>query len=250
MSQTVMVTGMVLSTAPIGEYDRRIVLLTKERGKLSAFAKGARRQNSALMGMTNPFSFGQFTLYEGRTAYNLMQANISNYFMEFSTDFEGAYYGFYFMEFADYYTREYNDETQMLKLLYQSLRALVSKKFPYELIRCIFELKTLVINGEYPEVFQCTNCGAKDRGMVFSSKNHGLVCEECQSLASDGIALDDSTLYTLQYIVSSPIEKLYTFTVSKEVLLRLQKMMKQYLGMYVDKQFKSLEILEMCVGKA
>lgn len=250
MSQTVMVTGMVLSAAPIGEYDRRIVLLTKERGKLSAFAKGARRQNSALMGMTNPFSFGQFTLYEGRTAYNLMQANISNYFMEFSTDFEGAYYGFYFMEFADYYTREYNDETQMLKLLYQSLRALVSKKFPYELIRCIFELKTLVINGEYPEVFQCTNCGAKDRGMVFSSKNHGLVCEECQSLASDGIALDDSTLYTLQYIVSSPIEKLYTFTVSKEVLLRLQKMMKQYLGMYVDKQFKSLEILEMCVGKA
>lgn len=250
MSQTVMVTGMVLSAAPIGEYDRRIVLLTKERGKLSAFAKGARRQNSALMGMTNPFSFGQFTLYEGRTAYNLMQANISNYFMELSTDFEGAYYGFYFMEFADYYTREYNDETQMLKLLYQSLRALVSKKFPYELIRCIFELKTLVINGEYPEVFQCTNCGAKDRGMVFSSKNHGLVCEECQSLASDGIALDDSTLYTLQYIVSSPIEKLYTFTVSKEVLLRLQKMMKQYLGMYVDKQFKSLEILEMCVGKA
>lgn len=250
MSQTVMVTGMVLSAAPIGEYDRRIVLLTKERGKLSAFAKGARRQNSALMGMTNPFSFGQFTLYEGRTAYNLMQANISNYFMELSTDFEGAYYGFYFMEFADYYTREYNDETQMLKLLYQSLRALVSKKFPYELIRCIFELKTLVINGEYPEVFQCTNCGAKDRGMVFSSKNHGLVCEECQSLASDGIALDDSTLYTLQYIVSSPIEKLYTFAVSKEVLLRLKKMMKQYLGMYVDKQFKSLEILEMCVGKA
>lgn len=250
MSQTVMVTGMVLSTAPIGEYDRRIVLLTKERGKLSAFAKGARRQNSALMGMTNPFSFGQFTLYEGRTAYNLMQANISNYFMELSTDFEGAYYGFYFMEFADYYTREYNDETQMLKLLYQSLRALVSKKFPYELIRCIFELKTLVINGEYPEVFQCTSCGAKDRGMVFSSKNHGLVCEECQSLASDGIALDDSTLYTLQYIVSSPIEKLYTFAVSKEVLFRLQKMMKQYLGMYVDKQFKSLEILEMCVGKA
>lgn len=250
MSQTVTVTGMILSAAPIGEYDRRIVLLTKERGKLSAFAKGARRQNSALMGMTNPFSFGQFTLYEGRTAYNLMQANISNYFMGLSTDFEGAYYGFYFMEFADYYTREYNDETQMLKLLYQSLRALASKKFPYELIRYIFELKTLVINGEYPEVFQCTNCGAKDRGGVFSSKNHGLVCEECQSLASDGIALDDSTLYTLQYIVSSPIEKLYTFTVSEEVLLRLQKMMKQYLDMYVEKQFKSLEILEMCVGKA
>lgn len=247
MSQTVTVTGMILSATPIGEYDRRVVILTKEKGKISAFAKGARRQNSVLMGMTNPFSFGEFVLYEGRTSYNMVQANILNYFMELSTDFEGAYYGFYFMEFADYYTREYNDEKQMLRLLYQSLRALASKKIPYELVRYIFELKALVINGEYPEVFQCACCGAKDRGVVFSSKNRGLICEECKSKVTDGIAIGKSTLYTLQYIVSSPIEKLYTFKVSDEVLGQLGRIMKQYVGMYVDKQFKSLEILEMCL---
>lgn len=249
MSQKVTVTGMILSAAPIGEYDRRVVILTKERGKISAFAKGARRQNSALMGMTNPFSFGEFVLYEGRNSNTLVQANISNYFMELSTDFEGAYYGFYFLEFADYYTREYNDEKQMLKLLYQSMRALSSKKFSYELVRVVFELKALVINGEYPELFQCTNCGATDRGVVFSCKNRGIVCEECRSLANDGIYIGNSTLYTLQYIVSSPIEKLYTFTVSDKVLDQLRKIMKKYIEMYVDKKFKSLEILEMCLGQ-
>jgi len=248
LSQKVTVTGMILSATPIGEYDKRVVILTKEKGKISAFAKGARRQNSALMGTTNPFSFGEFLLYEGRSSYNLMQANISNYFMELSTDFEGAYYGFYFMEFADYYTKEYNDEKQMLKLLYQSLRALTSKKIKRELVRCVFELKALVVNGEYPEVFKCTNCGAVDRGVVFSCKNRGLVCEECKSLARDGIRINQSTLYTLQYIVSSPIEKLYTFTVSDEVLKQLQKIMKQYIENYVEKKFKSLEILEMCLG--
>ena len=175
MSQTVTVTGMILSAAPIGEYDKRLVILTKEKGKISAFAKGARKQNNPLMGVTNPFSFGEFTLYEGRTSYNVTQANISNYFIELSIDFEAAYYGFYFMEFADYYTKEYNDERQMLKLLYQTLRALVSKKIPYELIRYIFELKALVINGEYPEVFRCVHCGADDKGVIFSAKNHGLI---------------------------------------------------------------------------
>lgn len=247
MSQKITVTGMILSAAPIGEYDRRVVILTKEKGKISAFAKGARRQNSTLMGMTNPFTFGEFVLYEGRTSYNVVQANISNYFMELGTDFEGAYYGFYFMELADYYTREYNDERQMLKLLYQSLRALASKKIAYELVRCVFELKTLVINGEYPEVFQCVSCGAKERGVVFSSKNRGLTCEACRSMADDEISLGNSTLYALQYIVSSPIEKLYTFTVSDEVLAQLCKIMGQYMGMYVDKRFKSLQILEMCL---
>ena len=247
MSQNITVTGMILSATPIGEYDRRVVILTKERGKISAFAKSARRQNSTLMGMTNPFTFGEFTLYEGRSSYTLVQANVTNYFMELSTDFEGAYYGFYFMEFADYYAREYNDETQMLKLLYQSLRALASKKISYELIRCIFELKMLVINGEYPEVFQCTLCGNKEVLSGFSSKNRGVLCSKCKNTVGDWIQMENSAVYTLQYIVSSPIEKLYTFAVSDAVLGQLQRIMKQYIGMYVEKKFKSLEILETCL---
>ena len=247
MNQSITVTGMVLSATPIGEYDKRVVILTKEKGKISAFAKGARRQNSPLMGVTNPFAFGEFEVYEGRTSYNVMQANISNYFSKLSSDLEGAYYGFYFMEVADYFTKEYNDEKEMLKLLYQSMRALVSGKIKRELVRYIFELKTLAINGEAPETFRCANCGVGGRSMVFSSKNHGMICSECQALAPDGIAVSGAATYTLQYIVSSPVEKLYTFAVSDEVLKEIGTVMKQYTSTHIDKNFKSLEILEMCL---
>ncbi len=247
MNQSITVTGMVLSATPIGEYDKRIVILTKEKGKISAFAKGARRQNSPLMGVTTPFAFGQFELYEGRTSYNVMQANISNYFMELSTDFEGAYYGFYLLEVADYFTKEYNDEREMLKLLYQTMRALAANTIDRQLVRYIFELKALVINGEAPEVFRCANCGADDRGMVFSSKNHGTICLACEAIAPDGIPVGGATLYTLQYIVSSSIEKLYTFAVSDEVLVELGNVLGQYTAIQIDKHFKSLEILEMCL---
>lgn len=247
MNQSITVTGIVLSATPIGEYDKRVVILTKEKGKISAFAKGARRQNSPLMGVTNPFAFGQFELYEGRTSYNVMHANITNYFMELSSDFEGAYYGFYFMEVADYFTKEYNDEREMLKLIYQSLRALASGKINRQLVRYIFELKALVVNGEAPEVFRCANCGVDDRNMMFSSMNHGLICSVCEGIAPDGIALSPAAIYTLQYIVTSSFEKLYTFMVSDEVLKELGVVLKQYTGTHIDKTFKSLEILEMCL---
>lgn len=242
------VTGMVLAATPVGEYDRRIVLLTRERGKISAFARGARKPNSALVGVTSPFSFGEFTVYEGRTSYTLMSASISNYFQELRLDVEGAYYGFYFLEIAGYYAREANDETELLKLLYQTFRALVNQSIPNRLIRCIYELRAVVVNGEGPQVFECACCRDREYAMTFSVKRGGLLCSRCQERFPDARAMLPSTVYTLQYIVSSPIKKLYTFVVKEEVLQELEGIVADYLAEYLGKSFKSLEILETIVS--
>ena len=213
MQELIFVTGMVLSQIPVGEYDRRVCILTKERGKISAFAKGARRPGSRFMAATNPFSFGQFKLFEGKSSYNMAEANISQYFEELRQDYISAYYGMYFLEVADYYTRENNDEKEMLKLLYQSFRALLHEDLPNKLVKCVFELKSLVINGEYPGI----------------PENKSLL---------------DSTRYAMQFIAESTIEKLYTFTVTEEVLLELNEVSGEYRKKLMDKQFKSLQILE------
>jgi len=213
-------------------------------GKISAFAKGARRQNSPLMGVVNPFSFGQFTLYEGRNSNTLQQASITNYFSELREDVESAYYGMYFLEFADYYTREYNDEVTMLKLLYQTLRVLAKKSIALALIRYIYELKAISINGEAPQVFQCVTCGSNEREMVFSALKGGSVCSACRVHLQDAQKISGSTLYTMQYVISTPIEKLYTFTVSDEVFEELKEIVEYYVSIYIGKEFKSLEILK------
>lgn len=243
MGQSIIVTGMVISTMPISDYDKRIVILTKERGKITAFARGARRPNSSLLAATNPFAFGEFEVFEGKSAYNLSKASIHNYFRELTMDVEAAYMGFYFLEFADYYCQENNDEKEMLKLLYQSLRALSSPKFKNGLVRVIFELKALTINGEGPSVFRCMHCGEKENLNFFSVRRGGIFCPKCKSGQST-VQISESTRYTMQYIVSTGVEKLYTFDVSEEVLLELQKIMKEYLHFYVKHNFKSLQILE------
>ena len=207
------ITGMVLKAEPINEYDRRVVLLTKERGKISAFARGARKPNSKLLAATNPFCFGTFKLYEGRTSYNIMEAEITNYFESLREDFESAYYGMYFLEVMDYYTRENNDEKELLKLLYQSLRALMHEGLSNVLVRYVFEMKAMVINGEFP-------------GMPREGD------------------WEESTRYAVSYIVNSSIEKLYTFTVTPQVLNQLKQVADEYRVRYVDRQFKSLEIVD------
>ena len=240
----IVLTGMVLSTMPIGEYDRRVVILTKEQGKISAFARGARRPNSPLVGAVNPLAFGEFTMYEGRTSYTIQSVSITNYFAELREDVVGAYYGFYFLEVADYYAKEYTDEREMLKLLYQSMRALINPHIPNRLVRRIFELKALTVNGQAPQVFQCVICGDQERPAVFSPAKGGLVCSECSGDVIDGMILDNSTLYSMQYIESTPVVKLYTFTVAENVLAELEKVMDRLMEVYVDRRFKSLEILE------
>lgn len=247
MGHAITIMGMVLSSMPIGEYDKRVVILSKERGKISAFAKGARKPGSQIMAAANPFSFGEFVIYEGRTSYTMSQANISNYFPELMNDLESAYYGFYFMEFADYYTKENNDEVLMLKLLYQTLRALSKNNINNELVRYIFELKAMVINGEYPRLFECVICGREVLEGIFSGLKGGVACEDCRVKIQDGIKIDPSALYAMQYIETARIEKLYTFTVSDSVLKNLKEIMNYYTSLYIDKRFKSLEILKECL---
>lgn len=213
MQEFINVTGIVLKQTPIGEYDRRICLLTRERGKISAFARGARKPGNRFAAATNPFSFGHFKLYAGKDSYTVSEVEIQNYFEELMQDYEGAYYGIYFAEVADYYTRENNDEREMMKLLYQSLRALCAPALPNPLIKSIYELKAIVVNGEFPGIPQNRR-------------------------------LAESTVYALHYIATSPIEKLYTFTVTEEVLGELGQVADEYRKRFMDRNFKSLEILK------
>lgn len=218
MREQISVTGMVLMAAPVGEYDRRLVILTRGRGKITAFARGVRRPGNQLMAAAAPFVFGKFLLYEGRDAYTLAGAEVENYFREIAGDMEAACYGSYFLEMADYYGRENIDATETLRLLYQSLRALLKPSVPNRLVKPVYELKLMEINGEYREL---------PLGRF-----------------------NDSTLYAWQYVLAAPVESLYTFTLTDQVLGEFVRCVEQNKERFIDKTFHSLDILNAVMDNA
>lgn len=213
MQDFLKVTGLVIGVYPQGEYDRRLVILTKEQGKLTAFAKGARRQGSRFCAATDMFAFGTFDLYVGRTAYNVQDVKITNYFENLRTDIEGAYYAMYFAELADFYGVEGADDALLLLLLYRALQGIKSEKLDNSFVRTVYELKLFFVEGEFIPI-----------------ETFGNFCE--------------ATNKAIEYIGESSIEKLYSFSVSDEIKEDLRMIAELERKRLVDRKMKSLEILE------
>lgn len=238
------VNGMVIMSTDVNDYDKRLVILTKEKGKITIFANGAKRMNSNLRGRVAIGCMGTFEVSEGRNSYNLKNAHITEYFSEIYQDFDAICYMSYFMELADYYTYEGMSCSNILNLLYVSIKALLNKNLDNELIRYIVELKMMHFNGTYPQVFSCNCCGSEENIIYFSAAKGGMICKNCEKKALDLISVGNSTLYTLQFIFTSKLGSLFTFAVTKEVLLQLKLITKRMSLLYIDKKMKSLELLE------
>lgn len=73
------VEAVVLRRWDSSESDRRVSLLTRERGKLIAVARGARKANSKLAGVTEPLSRSAFEIAAGKTNYIIQAQPLSGY---------------------------------------------------------------------------------------------------------------------------------------------------------------------------
>lgn len=203
---------MVLYASPVGESDKRLVLLTKELGKITVFANGARRPKSQFLAAANPFATGRFSLAAGRNAYTLRKAEIKEYFRELSSDLSTLSYGSYFLELASYVSQENLSGTQELTLLYYSLKALLSENFSNTLVRRVFEMKTFVIDGEYPEYSR--------------------------------MKLSETAAYTFSFIVNAELKGLYSFRVEESVVEEMGRVLDDYIRRNIPRDFTSLKLLD------
>lgn len=244
MREEISVTGIVLYTSLVNEYDKRLVVLTKERGKITIFANGARRPSSLIRASSQSYVMGRFNITAGKDSYTLQSAEVQEYFNEISKDMEKLCYAAYVAEMMSYYTREGDYCRDNLNLLYVTLKAIVAEKISLKLIRYIYEVKLMSIEGQGIHSFSCVRCNKKDELLYFDAQAGGLLCRRCAGDLKAPKQVSTTLVYTLQYILSSPISKLYSFNLTDESLLELSRIVDEFRTKYIDKNFKSMDILQ------
>lgn len=248
MRNQIRVTGIVLSVFPIGENDRRVTILTKERGKLAAFAKGSRKPNHPLFGATQPLVMGEFMVTEGRTAAYLNSAEAKDHFPILRSDLEMIYYGTYFAELAEYFTVEGMDESNILNLLFVTLKAMEKQKLPLPLIRRIYEYRILQYYGIGLQVSRCFSCGKEEAFTRLSVEHGGVVCEDCarklKSQLTGLTRLSPAVLYALRYVSFTPLTSLYGFLLKDEIFAEFSWIIKHFMRLHVNHRFRSAQMLD------
>ena len=242
---TVNVEGMVLSSMPIGEYDRRLLLLTVEQGRISVFARGSRRQSSTLQAATRLFTTGSFRLREGRDSASLEQAVIRESFSELADDPLLAAYGCYFMEAAGYFAREGQPAKNLLNLLFLALKALSSSGLTPDQVTRVFELRLFGEEGEYPEVFTCHSCGRPFTGGVLLVNRGYSICSDCQDKTgrTEGISLTARQTGLLQTILTAPLSRLFQLKMNEEDEKFLSSLLDRWKAVYLRHDFNSYRVL-------
>jgi len=142
--------ALILRTYKLGEADRIVVFLTRDRGKKRGVAKGARRARSRFVGALEPLTEVRVAYFEKETRelVGLNYAETVRSPLAHVTDAIG-YVG-YFAELLDEWAQEADADDRLYRLGASMLDAMAAGA-PVEPLARYFEYWLLRLQGVYPE---------------------------------------------------------------------------------------------------
>ncbi|MCM3880784.1 MAG: DNA repair protein RecO [Vicinamibacterales bacterium] len=142
--------ALILRTYKLGEADRIVVFLTRDRGKKRGVAKGARRTKSNFVGSLEPLTQARVAYFEKerRELVSLNYSEASRSALSSGT-IEALGCATYFAELIDEWSAESHEDERLYRLGASMIEALASGVPPEPLAR-YFEFWLLSLQGVYP----------------------------------------------------------------------------------------------------
>lgn len=236
--------AIVLRRIPVGETDRILTLFTREKGKLSAIAKGSRRPLSRLAGGTEPFVHTRVLLAVGQNLDVLTQCQVESAYPALRKDLTRIAYATYFTELVDAGIAERQPQPEVWDLLVASLAALETTPVPDALARAV-EMKLLDLLGYAPELEACVLDRAPlGREIGFHPLRGGVVCGRCARRTPGSVALSPPGRAALRALRVVPLQEAGRAIPTLELRRELARCLIPFVRQRLEAALRSLAFLE------
>jgi DNA repair protein RecO (recombination protein O) len=194
--------AVVLRVVDHGESDRVVTFLARGRGKLAAFAPGARASRRRFGGGLEPFTLvaAELTARGGADVLPRLESVApERAFQAIRGDLARIACAAYAAELARELTRDHEAHDDLFDLLVEYLGRLDEAPAAPAALRA-FELGALAAAGFQPRLDACARCGRglPEGGAAFGPGEGGTLCAACGAGAPGVVALGPAALAALR----------------------------------------------------
>lgn len=232
--------ALVLSTLDFGEADRVVTLFTRERGRLSAFAAGARKSKRRFAGALQAGTHltARLVATRGETC-RLDGADIVRSFHRLRDDLARVSRALYCLELCRELTRDGQPHQALFDALLQYLGLLEEKQAgPTSLIK--FELDALQYTGFMPRLAPCALCaGPTGEFPRFDPEHGGVVCLACAPRVPGGLPVQPVVVEALARLQAGERTPLPAV-----IRARSRELLNLFIAHHLGRQLKSVAFME------
>lgn len=263
-SGTYATPAIVLRVRPLGEKDRVLVMLSPEKGKFSASARGARNPKSKMAAASQPFVYARFFFARGRSLDIATQAQIENSHPHIVTHLHKSAWATYLCELCDAVPEELPDEGlfDLLRVTLAALDTAADEATVLEMIGAWFEAHFLAQAGYAPTLGRCVVCGTKiaipaeetAQLVEYSPALGGTLCRLCLAHDPGRLQATVQALRVLRKLERSgapPVaEEIEALQLTRRTRRDLRGCLRRTLGAHLEVRLKSQKFLDDLLAAA
>ena len=241
--------ALVLRIYPWSETSCIASVYTRDFGKLSVLAKGARRPKSPFEAALDLLSICRvvFIPKSGDALDLLTEAKLVRRYRAGAADLLRLYSGYYVAELLDRLTDKGDEQPELFELAESTLLALADPVLELRAVVLRLELQMLRMLGHLPTWRMCAQCGdevpASDKA-TFGLLASGVLCERCRPGSRQMILLPAIVRDTLEQFSEPEWQTISLRTYPNANRAALRNVVKQYLTVLLDRKLNLHSYLE------
>lgn len=238
------VTAIVLKRTDVGEADRLLTLLTAQRGKLRAVAKGARKPSARKTGHVELFNSVELQIAVAREIDVVIQAQTLEPFLRLRNDLDRLSYAYYFAELVDRFVQEEIEQNEVYELVLDALQWLEQTAHLGRTAR-FFEMQLLDTLGYRPQLQFCVHSKQElvPEENFFSPEAGGILKPDYRDLYRDSISVPVNALKVLRYLQNRSIADVEQLKLSAQVEAEVEAILHYYVTHLLERSLKSVDFL-------